>query len=209
MINMFKLIPQKLYKQQKGAMFGLDARISLSIFAGISLITGVTMINTINSKRIDNLLIEHSQYSNAVDNMQEDTLTNIHNAITNAGAGANTDAFMSLVDSSLLKAAFTGSWQGPYIGERTNNLHKDYGEMTLIKKVNTITAADCTGVEIIARQCSYFITFNEVPIEIVTEVDTRLDGGGETTPTEEGIAQWDSIAGGNAKLHLRLGILLP
>lgn len=76
-------------KKQQGAMFGLDARIALAIFAGLSIITGTTMIQVLENRRVNQILFEHQKFSGAVDALQNDLQGEILTSSNTAVSGHN------------------------------------------------------------------------------------------------------------------------
>jgi len=192
--------------QQKGAMFGLDARIALAIFGGLSVVMGAAMLQVMGDNRVDNILQEHAKISSAVDALQEDFRDNIDNALATVN---DTERYLALMEEAGFLAAFQGRWRGPYIPIKgARNQHPNYGAMGLApRQINTNNA--CLAATITSRNCYYNLVYTAVPLVTITALNNRIDGTTETTPAAEGIIQWQNISGQNAQLFMRLGLVSP
>jgi len=92
----------------KGAMFGLDARIALAIFGALSVISGAALYSAIqHSKRIA-LLTDLEEVSKAVQSYLLDTGENIP-VLGTTGQDPHLGDLAELVTSS------NTSWKGPYV----------------------------------------------------------------------------------------------
>lgn len=199
---MFTAYLKNLCHHQRGAMFGLDARIALAIIAGLSIIAGASMIQIMKDRRVDTLLFEQEKFASAVSAIQEDLEGNIHGSLTTAN---NANAFLALVDGTLLTAAMQNRWLGPYLRDYYSTNHQDYGVYSLAQQEAVITNA-CSVAEMRNRQCYYWLTISQVPLTVVNDLNTKVDGTGEGTPQNEGAIQWDTITATTARLYMRLGL---
>lgn len=197
------------FKRQKGAMFGLDSRIALAIFGGLSVVMGASMVQVLGDRRVDNILLNHAKYSSAIDAMQEDLESNIHAAILSFSVLPDEDAFMALVDSSLLEAQFIPRWRGPYIAQRNNNLDEEYGTISIVHRPGLLSSTDCTATEITDRECVYFLVYERVPLSVIQNTNNQLDGEGEVLPAISGKVQWDGATATTARLGIQVATLLP
>lgn len=173
----------KFIRRQKGAMFGLDARIALSIFAGLSIIAGSAIVFTARDAQSKALLTDMSAIRDAVDNFQADTETSLHDAISTE---TNTNAFLALVDRSVLEAAARRHWLGPYLNKIRTNQHPDYGTMSI---------SEAGGY--------YWLHMNGISPELFESVDSALDSPDLTSPETTGVVRYDS---GTGELRWRLGV---
>ena len=185
-------------------MFGLDARITLLILATISIVVGVYMVQVISGRHVDSLLFEHNKYTTALEAFQEDLETRPHNVLATT---TDENAFMALVDETRLTANSQPKWQGPYLRTYYTNQHKSYGIMTLTPR-QADHSATCTQALIRARECFYYWSITNVPLQTITALNEETDGI-ETTPTTNGTTQWSNISSSNATLYLRLGLVAP
>ena len=182
---------------QRGAMFGLDARIAMAIIAALSLVGGMTMFTTSAEVKAKALVKDIESYKAAIEGLQYDLKSSIHSQVTAAGV-LNDKAFAALNDKTMLVAAAQNHWLGPYLKGRTGDItvHENYGQMHLIRaSKDDYTDGTCT--------CYYWLQIDDVPQEAFTEVDTIIDGGAEATPATLGLVRWAS--GTPDILYVRLG----
>lgn len=185
-------------------MFGLDARIALAIMAALGIVAGASMVQILKDRRVDNLLFEQERYTTAIEAMQEDIETHIHNSLTTSN---DANAFLALTDGTLLTAALQPQWLGPYVPEIYSTNHLEYGVYSLAQR-EVLIANTCSDAERRARQCYYWLTISLVPINTVTELNASIDGTAEATPQSEGNIQWDTITATNARVYMRLGLVM-
>jgi len=97
----------------KGAMFGLDARIALAIFGALSVISGAALYSAIQDARATALLTDMNEIGKAWETYYLDTGSNLSQASTNPA----TDEFYVLkADQLIEKPSGVTNWRGPYIG---------------------------------------------------------------------------------------------
>lgn len=186
----------KKYKQQRGAMFGLDARIALAIFAGLSVITGASMVQLMKDNRADKVLFLHEKVSSAFDVMQEDLRMDIYNNALASSSAEFEDMYLALFDESVLTAAAQSRWHGPYMPTKNSNLDDEYGSIRIkpISRESTGTAT-CSTVQAAAKECSYFLILGNtsitLPVSVRTAVNEQIDGAGEANPESNGKVRWD------------------
>ena len=169
---------------QKGAMFGLDARIAMAIFAIMSVAAGAALTLKVSDISSGALTDELNQYAKAVEGMHNDIQQDIHTALIATGtADADVDAVISLYNSDVLTNS--ARWIGPYT-KNFQTKHIRFGEMRLTKKLED-HGADCTP----SAMCYLWWVIEDVPIEIAAKVNQSFDGGDEASPFEQGRLQAD------------------
>lgn len=184
----------KFFKKQRGAMFGLDARIALSIFAGLSVVTGVSMIQVLKDNRAEKILLEREKVASAVDALQEDIGTYLYDEISTQNWG---NLYRALTDGSVFNAATRPKWNGPYIdGDFSSISHPEFRAIRLRFMPTAADVRNCTVAEIRGRLCSYFLvlgwpTTHPVPTQIINKLNDQLDGPGESTPESNGKVRTD------------------
>ncbi|MCP4355851.1 MAG: hypothetical protein GY793_09530 [Proteobacteria bacterium] len=92
---------------KKAAMFGLDARIALAIFAALSLITGATLYKTIQHVKVISFINEFNEIGKAHDAYMLDTGQTLPKSVTLTNYGET----LNLIEND---AGVTG-WKGPYL----------------------------------------------------------------------------------------------
>lgn len=163
-------------KSQKGAMFGLDARVALAIFGGLSIIAGTAVFSSIRETNVTSLLAEFDNISKGYINFTFDTGVDI------PMGGAGTEGFINLYTD----ANGTLGWRGPYITRSTDE-HPVYGayELTEARIANDTTPSawtptaptGCSGALVAPDEiCGAWLDLTEVPCEIAKELDERIDG---------------------------------
>ncbi len=184
-----------LYKklfQQKGAMFGLDARIALAIMGAISVIAGSYYFASNFTARARAMSEELRQYGLAIDGYQYDLKEDLSGTVTTANG---TNEVTALFDDSVIQASFRGLWNGPYLD------HQDAGSllnapgavMTFVKSPTDSTAASCSVI----TSCNYWIRLQPFSENTAIELDRIFDGGTEGTPEDEGILRWNNHSDAN------------
>lgn len=186
-----------LLTKQRGAMFGLDARIALSIFAGLSVVTGVSMIQVLKDNRTDKVLFIHAKISEAFDLMQEDLEASPVSVLASAGTNYR-DLFEALDDATEIAVSHRSKWRGPYIRDQGGIRDKESGFMLRIRptSITSTGVVNCTATDQANGTCYYFLMLGDtavpVPQKIKDDVNEALDGTGEALPASEGVVRWDT-----------------
>lgn len=164
---------KQIVRSQRGAMFGLDARVALAIFGGLSVIAGAAVFSSVRETNVTSLLAEFDNISKGYINFTFDTGVDVP-----MGAGA-TLGFQNLFTD----ANGTLSWQGPYITRSTTD-HPVFGVYELEEARIALGTAEstwlpgsetaCTGAG--GEVCGAWLTLTQVPCEIAGNLDTRIDG---------------------------------
>ena len=170
-------------KSQKGAMFGLDARIALAIFGGLSVIAGAAVFGTISQTQTTALTTEFDNIGKAYINFALDT-------------GVDTATFTDLINDG---SGILG-WNGPYLTISSAS-HVTYGTYSLIYGEDAATGANpatCDAGEI----CAVWLELTGMADALAIRLDVAIDGGtvGVGTPTS-GNFRVDT-AGGSSDNHV-------
>lgn len=192
-------------KHQRGAMFGLDARIAMAILAGLSIVGGYYMNGVANDARARGLVKEINATREAVQAFQQDVRVNIHQS----GVTDDDEAFTALYDRTPLHGSLEGRWRGPYI-EFNRNTHADFGLMRLIQRQNTF-ATDCTSgiATTINATCMVYFYIEDVPLPVIERVDDLIDnyeGNPTPDPQTQGSVVWDEVVADSGRYWLRVRI---
>ena len=102
----------KNFTSQRGAMFGLDARIALAIFGTITVAAGYVGVSKIETARDAALYKEILAIEDAMEQMQTDLGVFYQFAIQTSDFVNDINA---LNDKSLLKTKYQSRWNGPYL----------------------------------------------------------------------------------------------
>ena len=154
---------------QRGALFGLDARITLGIFSGLSIVAGAAGYSYMSKTQITAISTELDNISKAYINFQLDTQV-------------NTKTFMDLLNNDGGQLG----WNGPYLTMISDN-HLAYGKYALqygidMSRVQGKEPRPCLNPKDI---CFVWVRLSDIPNTLATKVDEHIDGSnnGEGTPS--------------------------
>jgi hypothetical protein len=170
-------------RRQTGALFGLDARIALAIFAVLTLIAGYTVVGSMDSNRAKSLAGELTDMGKAVEAIHNDLKTDIFQALDEP---SEKNAFAALFDDTVIteNGNLRSKWLGPYI-TFTSTLNPKYGEMVIQKHPANHTQ-DCSPEEV----CYLWVVYGSVKMGIISEVNEIIDGKESGSPELSGRLQW-------------------
>ena len=156
------------FLSQKGAMFGLDARITLAIFSGLSVVAGAVGYGYMSKTQVTAVVTELTNVSKAYINFQLDTQV-------------DTETFTDLLD----RDGGQIGWNGPYLTMSSDD-HLAYGKYNLLygidmNKVKGSKPRPCLNKKDL---CFVWVQLTDVPSKLALQVDEAVDGsnGGEGTP---------------------------
>jgi hypothetical protein len=186
----------QFFSSQRGAMFGLDARIALAVFAIIGMVAGAAMVLDMDSTRAKSLASELTDTARAIESFHNDLKNDIFLVLSQP---SEKDAFQALYDNSVITEDnnYRSRWNGPYI-RFTSNLHTSYGEMLLQKH-----GADHTQACAQDETCYLWLVYNKVKPAVVDEANNLLDGNNEPDPSHSGRIQWSQSEDNARMLYFR------
>jgi type II secretory pathway pseudopilin PulG len=162
-----------LFKIKKAAMFGLDARIALSIFGALSVISGAALYSAIQEAKVTSIITEMNELGKAVDAYQLDVGTlPLFDTTT-----------PQHMDASKLISDTVYNWNGPYISGvvYTNplNIKHNVYDYTGVRRMETsawgnTTTQNCTSS---STSCAIFILLGAIPKPLADAIDLKIDGG--------------------------------
>lgn len=175
----------QILTNQRGAMFGMDARIALIIFAAISTIGGGYALTSLSKMNGQATVREMEQLSIAIEGIHQDLKEDLHSTLT---VSNDTNAFAALYNKAVLTATYQNKWLGPYT-RLTSNTHPKYGAITITKKQDDHVSA-CLG-----DNCYIWLSYSLVQHSMTSHMNEILDGTSETTAKNEGRFQWTGDSG--------------
>jgi len=178
---MLSTFSTKNLRSQRGAMFGLDARIALAIFAGLSVIAGMAVFGTIRQTDVTALVSEFDNIGKGYINYAFDTGVDVTPGAT-TGLG-----FTALFEDTPTP---TLGWNGPYI-TRSTAQHPRFGVYDIVQG-RIDTTGSPPGAVAAAGINGAWISLTGVPCEIANDLDRTVDG--DIDPVTAGI-QLDPIDG--------------
>ena len=169
----------KKLTSQRGAMFGLDARIALAIFGTLTVATGYMGMSKLQTASDAALYKEIFAIEDALDQMQADLGVFHMFAIDNSDF---VNDLLALNDSSLIKAQYRARWNGPYL-EGFNRNHPKYGSYDVRYR------GGCD----ISSTCTVMLRLTNVPLKTWQNFNRMVDENNgnsvEGAPTTQGIVQ--------------------
>ena len=171
----------------KGAMFGLDARIALAIFGALSVISGAALYSTIQNAKATSAITQMNEVGKAWEQLYLDTGKEIP-TLHSAPAILRVD--------ELIADKGTPGWNGPYLpfalynGTDVWRLDtKQFGtaELTLANGSTTWVTTESPGLSghnsecTSGSSCSIWIRFGAIPNNIIDLIDEQIDGSVDYT----------------------------
>jgi hypothetical protein len=147
-------------RSQTGALFGMDARITLAIFSGLSVIAGTAGYGYIQQTQVTSLATELDNISKAYTNFQLDT-------------SVNTKNFGDLLNNDGGQLG----WSGPYM-LMSSERHVSFGIYSLeygieMRKIKGKSPRPCLNRRDL---CFVWLKLTEVPSTLAASVDEHIDG---------------------------------
>jgi len=193
----------KIFKNKTAAMFGLDARIALAIFAALSVITGVVLYSAIQNAKATALLTDFQEVGKAWEQYYLDTGLNLPRYTEDNSS----PSFYVLMGNNLTtNVAGVDGWNGPYINYETSDqylFHPQYLRFTMIVVTNEeiwggsnggwSDKGRCTS----GKRCFVAVRLDGISsADIVEKLDSKVDGG---DGAEKGHLRW--VYGDDAAQH--------
>jgi type II secretory pathway pseudopilin PulG len=171
--------------KQKGAMFGLDARIALAIFGALSVISGAALFSVIGEAQTRATYYEMQELGKAVEQYYLDV-----GHFPSIASNADVDFF--IIDNLIQNTDGVAGWRGPYIGfEIGSSSYLERSEydfyIFLLNDKATWGGATRpnradTGKCLSGQDCFAWIRIDGGSDKLFTLIDEQVDGGdGEET----------------------------
>ena len=172
------------FKSQRGVMFGLDARIALAVFAGLSIVAGAAMTLNLSNVSASALSDELKNLTSSIEGIHNDLKKDLHSTLM---IKSDENAFKALYDVEQIQLLgnLRAKWLGPYIEYRTN-VHPKYGTMSITKAGETFTQS----CRMSSYTCYLWIKLDMVGYQIADHVNLLFDGEDEISPEQQGRVQW-------------------
>ena len=179
---------------QRGAIFGLDARIALAVFGALSVIAGGYTVLSLDSIRAQALAKELRETGDAVEALTNDLAQDIHQ---NLAIENDVNAFRTLYDKTqLADARLQGRWLGPYLTE-TDSRDATFGERGILKRLNN-ASQPCVER---GDTCYLWLMYGAVPAGVASELNDIFDDKAEPNAPTSGRIQWQQ-GEGNQRVSL-------
>lgn len=161
---------------QRGALFGLDARLALVVFGVVVLIAGYTAFGRLTTAKETALIGELQGLEQALTHYQADMGTFFPFTL-NKGVDdpESAEDLAALWDQSRLLPGFQARWNGPYVARETLK-SRTYGSYGLFYA--QANREPCTE----AIDCKLWLSLSRVPAAEWASVNQLLDEGGGKYP---------------------------
>jgi Tfp pilus assembly protein PilE len=184
----------------KGAMFGLDARIALAIFGALSVISGAALYSAIQDSKATAIITELQEVGKAYDQYYLDT----GKELTFSDAANST-----YLDIRELVSSTDINWKGPYLQYEISSIdtfsltHNLYDRVRISEMLDGTwtangnsstwqTTVKCdTGT--VGGSCNIWTVFRDVPLNIYNAIDEKIDGSVDTQNGNVRMITWSGI----------------
>ncbi|MCP5404882.1 MAG: hypothetical protein H6922_01470 [Pseudomonadaceae bacterium] len=177
---------------QSGALFGLDARLALAIFAILTVMAGYVAYGRIGLAKTAALVSELQSINQALAAYQTDMGTFYLFTLDKAPDDTGATDLEALWDKSKLLPGFQHLWNGPYLHRETRQ-HPYFGRFTIFYGQSD-RQTTCT----IDSDCYVWLALTKVPANVWDDINKALDedGGKQPEPadarTTSGLIQADA-----------------
>ncbi len=174
------------YRSQSGAMFGLDARLAMMIFAIMATVAGYVAYGRIAMARNAALIGEIDAMSDALRSYQVDMGTFFLFTLDKpVDDESSLEDITALWDKSRVRQGFRNRWHGPYTTFETRK-NRTYGNWSIF-----YAQGDRRNYCTTDSDCFVWLSLSNVPADKWTEVNSWYDeaGGREKEPRGEDITR--------------------
>jgi hypothetical protein len=188
--------------QQRGAMFGLDARLSLIIFTVLTLVSGYTGLKAYSQIKAQSFVSDLRNFSKATAQMERDLQHKISTAISPCGPinCSYINSFLSLTSQDYINSNYISRWHGPYI-TRGDSINAKYGAGRIYQYDASYAA--CTA----GSPCYSWVYLPAVKASstVIELANSAFDGGGEGSPATSGVFRYTDNGNGTYIVNFRMG----
>jgi Tfp pilus assembly protein PilE len=167
----------------KGAMFGLDARIALAIFGALSVISGAALYSAIQEAKITAIVTQLNELAKAYESHYIDTA---EHSINLAGTSQGQMGTIGMLITNIRSSSF---WNGPYTSItnlnpastreiKTQNLASPlfYSAYSVIEGRTPVSASGVMST-CNSTDCNiYLATLNIIDKTSLSSIDIKIDG---------------------------------
>lgn len=159
----------RFLRNQSGAMFGLDARIALGIFAILAVVASVVAYGRIASAKQAVLLSDLQAIEDAMQAYQADMGTFYLFTIRSEEGAEGIHDLEALWDKERVLPGFQPHWNGPYL-HRNSRQYQQFGRFTLLYAQKDRKSYCSTDSE-----CFIWLALPKVPAKTWEEVNATYD----------------------------------
>jgi len=158
---------------QRGAMFGLDARLAMVIFGVMATVAGFVAYGRIGMAKNAALIREIEAYDTALRNYQADMGTfYLFTLDKPADDTSSLDDLTALWNPEMVKPGFKPHWHGPYVTMESRK-HRQYGNWSVF-----YAQGDRQNYCTTDSDCYIWLSLSRVPAELWDELNRYYDEDG-------------------------------
>lgn len=166
---------------QRGAMFGLDARLAMMIFAIMATVAGFVAFGRINMARTAALAGEIEAITEAMKAYQTDMGTfYLFTLDKPVDDDSSLEDITALWNPAMVKEGFKNRWHGPYVTFESRK-HRNYGNWSIF-----YAQGDRKNYCTTDSDCFIWLSLSNVPTKIWNEVNAYFDEAGGTSKEGKG-----------------------
>ena len=181
---------------QRGAMFGLDARIALAIFGTLAIVSGYVGISKFQTAKDAAFMKELFAVEEAMELMQTDL--GVFYDFAMASGNTPQEKLLALNDVSYINPKYQSRWNGPYLeGLEQPNRYTNTDYRLFSTQVDLSTGCN------ISNACYMMIVLGGVPGSLWDRINRMVDENNgsaiEASPVAEGRVRSGSALGADPK----------
>jgi len=191
------------FYKQRGAMFGLDARVSLIIFTVLTLVSGYTGLKAYSQIKAQSFVTELRNISKATSQLERDLQQQLYDVVQACGA-ANCRQMKSFgalyTTDGTIQSGYTSRWHGPYI-THADSIEAKYGIGRIYQYNESFVA--CTD----GSACYSWLYLPTVKASstVIDSTNEAFDGPAEGSPATSGVFRYTDNGNGTFLVNFRMG----
>jgi type II secretory pathway pseudopilin PulG len=192
-----------MFMLNKGAMFGLDARIALAIFGALSVISGAALYSAIEESKVVARAAEMREFAKAIEQYLLDHGSDIEKT--------GTSSYFKL--EHLLTTNGKSEWNGPYMPWNSSSMYAgtksiyfynggsssaddEYYSLNFLTGGTWATSASCSS----GLPCHYYIRLGRIPDAFADKLDAYFDG---SASEDTGVVKTTLHSAGHKNVYMK------
>lgn len=178
----FHPVPLK-HSSQSGAMFGLDARLAMMIFAILAMVAGFVAFGRIATAKQAALISEIDGITDALRSYQVDMGTfYLFTLDKPVDDSSSLEDITALWNPKMVKQGFRTSWHGPYTTFETRR-HRTYGSWSIF-----YAQGDRKNYCTTDSDCYVWLSLSSVPAKVWDQINAYYDEASGSIKENEAIS---------------------
>ena len=184
----------------KGVMFGVDARVTLAIFAIISIVVGANVLGILYDVNVKKIVIESRTIGSAVEQYHKDINKSIFDTINPALVpdAKEKAVFKALFRNENISSPNDTKWGGPYLKVKyKDGIEPDLGKYYRLVRLSESLSTTCNNTK--NNPCYVFLKFKDLDTEI-------CDVFKEATETDAYSKVHEDTSGSDCHILINIGL---